>query len=81
MAIEKAFLRQQFDRSREFVTLKAFLFSGQTIPSGQLFDKTTCSLRLLRQLYEGRYLRMATPEEEAQAKPEVKRVRFKEKAA
>lgn len=61
---EKAFPRAKFDQRRSYVTLREFRLSGQMIAVGQLFDKALVDTRKLRQLYDARYLRMATTAEE-----------------
>jgi len=55
-------LRDTFDRDMDFVATKAFKLSGAPFIPGQNFDKTLVTTRRLRQLYDGRYLRMVEPE-------------------
>jgi hypothetical protein len=48
------FFRQEFDRGRDFVALRGFLFNAQGHAPGQPIDKTAFSLRRLRQLFDMR---------------------------
>lgn len=50
------YIREEFDRMNEFVAVKSFTCNGVPIQPGDRFDKTMVSTRLLRQLYDGRYL-------------------------
>jgi len=61
--MEKVYPRAKFDQQNEFVAQRNFEFGAHTISAGQRFDKSLCPPRRLRQLYEARYLRMATAEE------------------
>ncbi len=51
-------LREVFDRDRSFEAVKTFKFNGAMFGPGQPFNKDVVSPRRLRQLYDGRYLRM-----------------------
>ncbi len=60
---EKAFPRDKFDARGEFVIQRPMSWSGRELTPGSLFDKTLVTIRKLRQLYENRYLRIATAED------------------
>lgn len=48
--------REEFDRSREFVVSKPFTFNGKRFDCGQTVNTMPFAVRLLRQLYDQRYL-------------------------
>lgn len=48
---------RNFDRNADFLVNKSLTISGVGIEKDTLFDKTTVSTRLLRQLYEQRKIR------------------------
>ena len=50
------FFREDFDRERNFVATRPFVFGGQSYLPGQLIDKTLFTVRRLRQLYDMRNL-------------------------
>lgn len=50
------FFREDFDRERNFVCFRPFVFMGQAYIPGQSIDKTLFTVRRLRLLYDGRFL-------------------------
>lgn len=48
--------REDFDRDRSFVVLRAFTFSGQGYLPDQSVDKAQFSVRRLRQMYDMRQI-------------------------
>ena len=64
MAHASIWLRK-FDRDAEFMVFKQFVLNGIEQRPGEVFDKTKCSTRMLRKLYEQRRVRMT--EKSAQA--------------
>lgn len=62
-----------FDPARDFVCGTHFLCAGQPWLRGQLFDKDSVNPRILRQLYDARRIRYATPDELA-AGPDAPKV-------
>lgn len=63
MRVRSSKLREEFDRTRVFVNVKTFTFSGERYVEGSEFDKDKASTRRLRQLYESRFLRMLSAAE------------------
>lgn len=60
---------EKFDANRQFVLLKGTRVAGKHVEAGEVFDKSLVDNRRLRQMYEGRWLRMATFEEAPQVEP------------
>ena len=54
-------LREEFDRKRDFIVAKPVTLSGKHFQRGEAFDKGKVTTRLLRQLYDTRYLGMLAP--------------------
>jgi hypothetical protein len=55
--------RETFDAERSFVANRSFLWAGRSVDAGQPFtDKG--NKRRLRQLYDGRFLKMLPPEQQ-----------------
>jgi hypothetical protein len=50
------FFREDFDRERNFVAKRQFVFGGKAFAPGQLIDKTAFTVRRLRQLYDQRFI-------------------------
>lgn len=50
------FFREDFDRDRSFVVLRAFDLGGQRYVPGQSVDKSLFTVRRLRQMYDMRWL-------------------------
>lgn len=48
--------REDFDREREFVAARSFTLNGVKLSPGQPIDKSACSVRRLRQLYDLRQI-------------------------
>lgn len=46
----------QFDRAKDFVVNRPVLLSGRRFKQGDLLDKSLLNIRLLRQLFEQRYV-------------------------
>ena len=53
------YLREEFNRAREFVVTRSFVFAARGYVPGQPFDKTAATSRRLRQLYDQRKIAMA----------------------
>ncbi len=49
--------REDFDRERNFEATKGFTFAGKGYVTGQLLDKSSFTVRRLRQLYDQRFIR------------------------
>lgn len=64
-------MREHFDRDQQFIVLRPGRIAGIHHAAGQLLDKSLVSTRLLRQMFDNRWLRLAKPEEES-TKPVVK---------
>ena len=74
-------LRPQFDPEGEFVVAKSLIVTNTKFEPDPsvVFDKGLVSTRLLRQLYEQRYLEVADPdlaEKSPSRKGRVRRTRF-----
>ena len=57
--------RENFDRDRDFVALRGFVFSAQAHVPGQRIDKGQFTVRRLRQLFDARCI--GYPEESSKA--------------
>ena len=64
--------REPFDRSRDFYVTREFKVGGKKMtidPDRRAIDKSLFTTRLLRQMYEQRFLMMKEPEEQTPAVP------------
>lgn len=52
----RRFFREDFDRDRNFIAKRSFVFAGLGYAPGQAVDKTKLTVRRLRQLYDQRYV-------------------------
>ena len=50
------FFREDFDRERNFITKRDFMFGGRAYVPGQSVDKSQFTVRRLRQLFDQRYI-------------------------
>lgn len=60
MARPSIWHERNFDREADFIVKRLPLFGGKKFSPGQLFDKTLCSTRRLRQLFEQRKIVFAS---------------------
>lgn len=65
------YFRQEFDREREFVCARSFVFNARAYVPGQPIDKSRFTVRRLRQLFDNRYLAFAPERSEEPAPPPV----------
>lgn len=65
-------LRAPFDASRDFIAARPFPFNGKQVALHQPFDKSQVTLRLLRQMYDNRWLRFKEDVDEWYSTPAIK---------
>jgi hypothetical protein len=65
--------RPEFDPAADYITVKPMLLGGDAIAVNSPFDKARVPLRRLRQLYDGRYLRMVEVEKPLEVAPKESR--------